>query len=427
MRSIPETLRRKVASRIQTGENGMSASLWVGRPTTPLVDPDYLEKQVILQSGNITKTSVAVCHPHLSKSATHVYFAYIESGEIRVIRTSYKDIMEDHEWEPVEFSKFADDVSLCFDGTMPKSPSSWVELKTDTIPWVFWCKDGALYGCKLDAPDQTIILAPAGCFAVSAVRAMWSANNVFDFGLVVFFLLQNNLYYRQLIGGVWMDAELVSAGPSEMLWQDLAAFRTWDYRVGVQLKSTTGRIYELFTQFMGIGKQNVDYVEVSRIKALTELIPIKYHDTLSHDNVALSSVTAGAPYGGLYSLDVPKMIVASNLNDGNGDWGKIVSIDFDNYLVAQQVAENHANFALVDSNGDCFTPMSAILSESGLTVDLEFMDFNEAYGLCEIQYNPGTLHSMAGTQVEFTSRHFYPILLNPTGNPLPRVESIWNA
>lgn len=426
MRSMSSTMKKKVASRIQTGENSMSASLWVGRPTTPLTDDNFLEKQTVLYSDSITKTSLAVCHPTLSRGATHIYFAYIESGEIKIARTYYTDIMERHEWEPVKFSEWAEDVALCFDGTMPKAPNGWVEFKTEQVPWVFWVLNGVLYGRKLDDPGDPVVLAEANCSTVSAVRAMWSSYGSFDFGLVVFFLLNGQLYYRQLINGEWMDAEVVSFGPDGVKWEALAAFRTWDYRVGVQLKSTDGAFYEMFTQFMGIGKQNAEHIEISNVRATSNLMGVQYSNVQETEHIELTGIFAGAPYGGLYSLDMPVITSAYNVEDANEDWGTTMVVIFSNYLVADQVASNYLQFALVDSGGAAYYPNTAVLGSDGKTVTLTFEDFNAAYGLCEIQYTPGTVYSLATVLVEATSFSFTPQNLNPPAIPQPEVVSIWN-
>ena len=426
MRSLSASMRRKVASRIQAGENGMSASLWVGRPTTPLTDDSFLEKQTVLYSSNITKTSMAVCHPNLSRGATTVYIAYIDSGELKVTKAQYTDVMDRHIWEPVEFSEWAEDVSICFDGTMPKAPSGWVEFKTEEDPWVFWCLNGVLYGKKLYDTGDPLVLAKANCSAVSSVRAMWSSHGGFDFGLVIFFLLNGQLYYRQLINGEWMDAEVVSFGPAGVKWEDIAAFRTWDYRIGIQGKSTDGAYYEMFTQFMGIGKQNTEHIEVRDVRAEGFMTEIRYRNTKEAEHIELSDVSAGAPYGGLYSLDMPVLYSAYNTEDENGDWGTTVVAVFSNYLVADQVSSNYLQFSLVDSWGAAYYPASATLGSDGKTVTLRFADFNPAYGVCEIRYTPGTVYSMATVQMEVTSLSFTPQNLSPPDIPQPEVEAIWN-
>ena len=427
MRSLSASMRRKVASRIQAGENGMSASLWVGRPTTPLTDDSFLEKQTVLYSSNITKTSMAVCHPNLSRGATTVYIAYIDSGELKVTKAQYTDVMDRHIWEPVEFSEWAEDVSICFDGTMPKAPSGWVEFKTEEDPWVFWCLNGVLYGKKLYDTGDPLVLAEANCSAVSSVRAMWSSHGGFDFGLVIFFLLNGQLYYRQLINGEWMDAEVVSFGPKGVKWEDIAAFRTWDYRIGIQGKSTDGAYYELFTQFMGIGKQNAEHLEVNTIRAISNLIPIEYHHGQISDHLELANISAGAPYGGLYSTDAPVFTTVYNIEDENGDWGTTLVAVFSNYIVTEPVSENYQQFSLVDSWGAAYYPVSVSLGSDNRTLTLRFLDINPAYDICELRYTPGTLSSFAGVSVGEISFRFTPQNLNPPDIPQPEVESIWNV
>jgi len=424
MRSMSSTMQRKVASRIQAGENGMSASLWVGRPTTPLTDDTFLEKQTVLNAANITKTSLAVCHPQLSRGATHIYFAYIEDGELKITRTYYVDIMERHEWTPVDFSEQADDVALCFDGTMPKAPNGWIEFKTEQTPWVFWTLDGVMYGRKLDDPGEPLVLAEANCSAVSAVRAMWSSHGGFDFGLVVFFLLSGQLYYRQLINGEWMDAEVVSFGPDGVKWEALAAFRTWDYRVGVQLKSTDGTFYEMFTQFMGIGKQNTEHLELRNIRAAGEMAEVKYSTAQNSEHTRISWITTDAT---LYPSWPPVLESAYNTEGPEGDWGKLVVAVFDIELDAESISDSYAAFSLTDTNGVTYSANSAHNDPTNSrAIVLGFVDFNAAQGNCILKYTPGTLKSIAGIAVESTQLAFLPENLVPPKVDPPEPVEIWN-
>lgn len=420
MRSMSSTMKRKVASRIQAGENGMSASLWVGRPTTPLTDDNFLEKQTVLQGNNITKTSLAVCHPKLSRGATHIYFAYIESGELKITRTHYVDIMERHEWEPVEFSEWAEDVALCFDGTMPKAPNGWVEFKTEQVPWVFWVLNGVLYGRKLDDSGDPLILAEANCSAVSAVRAMWSSQGGFDFGLVVFFLLSGQLYYRQLINGEWMDAEVVSFGPDGVKWEEIAAFRTWDYRVGLQVKATDGGVYELFTQFMGVGKQLTEHISAYTAPK-SNYVQVKYHDFSSDEHVETQVQPVGTRIYGLSSVPVS----AINVDDGAGNWGIHVRLVMD-YPVSK-AEDNASNFSMVDSNGVTYTCVGCSSTDGGKVLILEFMDFNLAEGASlTISYKPGTVQSPATSLAAFDFT-FEPQNLEAPNIPVPEPIEAWSV
>ena len=424
MRTIPSYISERLNRNIQTRANksAPSASLWVGRPTTVMTDDTFLERQTVLPA-NAKDVSIAVCHPRVNSGNTRIYMAYISDGVARVVSAAHKYKMSEHIWKDSGFSEAATAVSIAYDGTMPKAIVGDVEFVTEQTPWVFWVNGGALYGQKLGG--ETVLLSETNCTDVSAIRAMWSSAGGFDFGLVVFFLLSGKLYYRQLINGMWMDAELVSFGPN-VTWSEIAAFRTWDYRIGVQAKTTVGKIYEMFTQFMGVGKQNTEHIELKDVRADSNLIDIAYHNAHTAEHIELSDISAGAPFGGLYSTDVPVLVSAANVADSNGDWGTTVIAKFDNYLVGTDVAANNLSFSLVDSWDATYYPGYATLGEDGMTVTLIFEDFNAANGACEIRYTPGSVYSLATVAVQATSIGFTPQNLNPPDVPQPEVESIWN-
>lgn len=434
MRSLPNEISRRLSNKIQTRSNNSdpSAIIWISRTETPLTDSLFLEQQdvfssapeVVPPSSEITDISIAVCHPRLKSDNTHAYIAYISDGKIRVVSSLLKTKMYTHVWEDVGIEIPATAVSIAFDGTMPKNVDGEVEFVTDFLPWVFYIDGGALYGRYLDG--NSILLAEENCTDVSAIRAMWSSSGGFDFGMVVFFIMAGQLYYRQRIDGEWMDAELISFGPSGVTWEEIAAFRTWDYRVGLQAMTTTGAVYELVTQFMGVGKQNVEYINVRNVDVDGALVGVQYSDTKIEEHITLGKISSNVPYGGLYSLDMPVILSAYNVEDEEGDWGTTIIVEFSNYLVASQVADNYLNFSLVDSWGAAYYPSTATLASDGVTVTLKFTDFNPAYDLCEIRYTPGTIYSMATIQVEETSVSFTPQNLDPPDIPQPEVTNIWN-
>lgn len=429
MRSVPSDIASRLAMKKQTLANAadLYASIWIGRPTTPLTTETFLERQTVLTGTSVTDTSIAVCHPRKGGVNTKISIAYIDGGVCKVVTALSKTKMSSHVWVDEGFEEDATAVSIAYDGTMPKDNTSLVEFVTEAYPWVFWADNsGALYGTKLEDYDP-VTLAVANCTDVSAIRAMWSSVGGFDFGLVVFFILSGSLYYRQLINGEWMDAELVSFGPSGVTWTEVAAFRTWDYRVGVQLKDSTGDIYELFTQFMGIGKQNVDHISLTGVEATGEMTKVSYYDAKNQDeHIEVASVEPTAPYGGLYSISLPTLVSAHNENDGNGDWGKKAIFVFNSEVNGVEAAAQFSCFKITDSRGTAFSPSSVTVGSDGKIVTLIFADFNNARGECAASYTPGTVTSMYGDTMTATSVAFTPTNLVPTELPLPEVEMIWN-
>lgn len=411
----------------------MGTSLWVGRPTTPLTDIRFLESQTILSSKGITKTSIATCHPRLMRGATEVYVAYIESGVAKVTKSLYVEDMPRHIWVDTGFSAEATDVALCFDGSMPKAPNGWIEFKTEQDPWVFWVLNGVLYGNRLSSKEPPVVIAEANCTAVTAVRALWSDSGDYNFGLVVFFVLDGSVHYRQLISGEWKDAEVVTFGP-KVTWSEISAFRTWDYRIGIQGKATDGTIYEMFTQFMGIGKQTAEHIDIRNASITNELKKIQYTNVNNNavysrndgEHIDIANVSVEMPLGGLYPAALPVITDAYNIEDENGDWGTTVVVKFSNKLNPSTIEGNSLQFTVTDSWGVVYYPDSIALKEDGITLVLSFTNLNQAFDVCTLTYIPGTIKSLIDDTVAENSASFVPQNLKPVDIPKPEVELIWN-
>ena len=418
--------------------NAPRLSFWISRPVTQLVDSHFLETLDISGLGEVGDCSIAVKHTRFGRSADAIYIAYVvggvsnaDGGLARVVAAKSVEIMKRHSFIDQGFSRSASRVAICFDGTMPKRVSNTYEFITETQPWVFWISQGALYSQQLGSTN-TITLAEQNCTWVSAVRAMWSEVPGFDFGLCVFFIINGSLYYRQHIGGTWYDAEVVPVSSlpalaSGVTWIEVAASRTWDYRVVLQLKASDGALYEVYTQFGGLGSKGAEHIEMRDVSATGKLTAITYRDVAETEHVEITSVTAGAPYGGLYSTAVPTIVSARNLDDGTGNWGHIVELVFDVHLNPTQVAAQASAFSIVDANSIAYNAATASLGADGKTVALTFTDINNARGVCKATYTAGTVTSMAGTTLTTTSCSFTPAGLVPTAVPVPEVTEVTNV
>lgn len=427
MRRVPGDVAAKLSRKIQTRANGAAPELdlWITRPTTAMTTGRFLERQAISVGGGVTDVAVAACHPRVGVGSSRVFLAYLQGGTAKVASAAVKTRMDAHAWVDTGFSTPASAVALAFDGTMPRDASGRIEFVTEQTPWVFWVSGRALYARKVDG-GESITLAESNCTAVSAIRAMWSEVGDFDFGLVAFFILSGGLFYRQLIGGVWGDAVPVSFGPPGAVWTELAAFRTWDYRVGVQAKTAAGEVYELFTQYAGVGKQNTEHLELAHVGAMGAMTAINKQDTMLREHMEIAGVDAGALYGGLYSIEAPVLLSAANRDDGGGNWGKVLVVTADVHLERVSVAANAPAWTITDARGAVFTASTAAVGPDGKTVTLTFADFNAASGACVAAYTPGTAVTMAGMDVEametgFTPEHLVPPLVDP-----PVLESVQN-
>lgn len=428
MRTLPADIAAKIASPVQTPANNADPSLdlWISRPATPITDNHFLERQIAVSGAYPTTADVAVRHPRAGRQSDRIYIAYISDGTAKIVSAQFREAVEAHIWQDSGFSESAVDVAIAFDGTMPKTIRGDIEFVTEKTPWIFWVTAGGkLYAEQLNSNRIREELASSGCTAVTAIRATQSGAGNFDFGLVVFFILNGSIYYRQLIGGEWYDAELVTGLPSAT-WVDIAASRTWDYRTVIQAQDSAGNVYELYSQYQGIGKQLTEHIEIANISAVGNLIPIRYYDAKTDEHINIANITAGALYGGLYATGAPSIVDAYNVDDGTGDWGKKCVFVFDKHLVAADVAAQNGTFSITDTRNGIFTASGAELQSDGKTVILTFPNFNNADGECYATYTPGTVKSMAGDTLTGTTYSFTPEHLVPSTTPAPEVDEIWN-
>ena len=424
MRDVPSYISERLKKNIQTRANNSdpAARIWVCRPSTVLANDEFLERQTVLNSS-VSDVSIAVCHPRIRRSNTDIYMAYISGGKARIVTSKHQTKMERHLWSDTGFNEDATAISIAFDGTMPKAYGSEIEFVTEQTPWVFWVNDGKLFARKLGG--ETITLAEANCQDVSAIRAAWSQASAFEFGLVAFFILGGSLYYRQLINGEWTDGELVSFGPSGVTWAAVSAFRTWDFRVGVQLKSTNGDIYELFTRFMGIGTRNSEHIEISNTAKTSSVITkIERFERSVTEHVDISNSDTSTVYQGLFTLGTPTLLSVCNVDDGTGDWGKQVVLTFDKELNNETVQASIGSFYFVDSNGVWYYPSSITMDRTGRRATLTFVDINNASGECTAYYEPGTVVTMTEEVLSAQEYKFTPINLVPNPDALPKVVEI---
>lgn len=422
MKTLPASISSRIASRVQTkaAGNNPSNNIWIARPSTPLTDSTFLEKQTIL-SSDASDISIAVGHPMVNHRDSTIYLAYIRNGTLKVQHAQTKLAMNQHAWVEDSFSESASKCAIAFDGTTPGEADGTFQFVTNQYPWVFWINNGSLYGKELNSNRQTQTLAVSNCTDVSAVRACWNAVNKFNFGLIVFFIMNGLLYYRQFIDEVWYDAEAVNFGPSGISWSEVAASRTWDYRVAVQAKATNGNVYELFTQFEGIGSRNQEHLAVTNVNLSTELTAITYHSAKSSDEHLSGTATISQVL--TYGLSsIPISVV--NVDDGTGNFGRVIRITFD-YPISG-VSSNVSAFTLVDQNGANYAVENANVDATGKICTISFTDFNMAAGLeMTVSYTQGTIMSPVVLLNAFN------FVFEPTGLIAPQVDppepvSIWN-
>jgi len=439
MRKIDQEILRRVQMMVQTRATNADphAKVTIARPIMPLTPKTslFLERQPILETDtSITDISIAVSHTEFGSENGIIWVAYIENGEVHVKYAESRERMADYVlWFDCDIDFPADSCDIAFQATVKRDVRGQEEYTTEDFPYLFWTKDGVAYTKNLTDRENgavTVTLAAANCTDISAVRAA-SGTYGYDFGLVAFMLIAGSIYYRQLIKGEWYDAELVTAGPAECTYASISAFRTWDYRVGLQIRDTNGVMYELFSQFEGIGTRNQEHIDID-VAASSNMPKITYHNTKEDEHMAVGNITASSV---MYLTGAPDLVDAYNIattvidpetSEEREDWGVRAVYVFNRQLVAAQVTAQFQAFTLVDSYGIVYYPLSAVLGDDGHTVTLTFTDFNNAYETCQAKYTPGTVQTMAGSSLVAVSKSFTPQNLTPSQIPQPEVEDIWN-
>lgn len=418
---MEKALKKKVFSKAEGSE--VSAEIILSRPVVPLTNDTFLEKQNL----GILADSAAIAVDHIAFGETHnnTYIAYVKEGIGRVVSSPYKDSIDEHRWLDSGFLENCTEIDIAFDGTMPIKSNVVSEFITIGNPWVFWIFEGALK-CKRLHDSGEIVLADSNCTKVSAVRAAWNAVSQFDFGLIAFYLLNGSLYYRQLSESGWMDAIAVNFGPPNTTWVDLAASRTQDYRVVVQLRSTTGEVYDFFSQYMGIGTRTQEHLSISQVAFSSNIIEITKDNLPMAEHLSIPNIARNTPYSGSYTLGEPSLLGISNV-EYNGDWGRAIALVFDKEIDLNSVVSDLHTFDFIDELGISYYPSRVEVDKTGMEVYFIYVDFNNAAGECTFSYSGSSVKTMYGEPVETFKETFTPKNLVPNTNVYPKVSSIVNT
>lgn len=418
MRNLSNDIITKSAQTNQTiaADADPYVSLKVSRNHVILDNMDLTEKVIVRKNdaNTISDSDVAIQHPRFRRDNTKIWVVYIQNGRL-VVRWTYdqEDITKIY-WNVINLDIPATACAIGFNSEVVRNARGIEEFVTiGEYPYIFYVDpDGALHAIMLGGAIIDELLAGENVTDVSVVRGPSGTHGAWDLGLTVFFLMNGALYYRQLIDGVWYDAELVTAGPSNVTYSKIDAFNTWDYRVGVQLLDTDGNLYMVYTYTEGIGVRGTEHIEVS-VSANVTLSGIEYYSTQETEHI---EVGASAVVQLIYGLSCIPLSV-QNVEDEEENWGTTIEVIFDYPVHSDGLTA--AMFTLVDSSGNNYVCDSFNISGGGTgrKLTLVFDDFNLA-GLATnvtLSYTKpasGGLMSPA-VQTDSFSETFVPVNLDP--------------
>ena len=420
MREMDESLSERIESQLQTIANNANPSLFmrVSRYNIPLREEKFIERTRITKAPGITDSDIAVCHPRLKREDEDIWVAYVRNGTLHIKRSKNTEAINKTDWMVYSFTADAEACAIAFNSTAKHNEKDECEFVTEEIPWVFWVHDGALKA-KLCTPLGVYEhqLAEENVTDVSAVRGPSGDQDSWNLGLTVFFLMNGSIYYRQYLNGEWCDAELIQmSGLNDLDIVAIKAFNTWDYRVGLQILTDDGDMYELYSYTEGIGTRGIERISL-KISGESELERVRYTDGYILEHLSLEITAEGERIYGLSAIP----LAIENVEDENENWGTtiIVTMDYPN------TGGSANEFVLSDSNGNTYACQSVTCN--GTEITLEFLDFNLA-GLASsvtLTYTQGTLQSPVPLTDSFTMTFVPQHLVPPHVDP-PTVSSIYN-
>ena len=429
MRSFSSDIITKSAQTNQTiaADADPYVSLRIARAHTILDNMDLTEKVRVRRTdpNTITDADVAVQHPRFKGENSKIWVAYIRNGKLNVRWTYDRENITEMSWTGISTGKDAIACAIAFNSQVIENARGYAEfVSVGEYPYIFYVDpDGALHYLMLGGVIQDEILALENVTDVSAIRGPSAKYGSWDLGLTVFFLMGGVLYYRQCIEGIWYDAVQVDLTIPDETIIKIDAFNTWDYRVGVQALTQSGKLYQLITYTEGIGVRGNEHIEMS-ISTAIELTGITYHTHFDNEHIEMNINTIVNTLYGHSAIPIS----VSNVEDEDENWGTIIEVIFDYPNTIGTTTPNM--FTLEDSNGIYYTCQNVALSNNGYKLILTFADFNlaaraDSMTLTYTKPQEGGLMSPAVQTDSFTET-FVPTGLFSPYNP-PSFVSAWNS
>jgi hypothetical protein len=285
-------------------------------------------------------------------------------------------------------------------------------------------------GGILGGPYDTIVAA--NVTAMDAVRGVASLYKDIDSGLILFYIIAGDVYYRQYIDGVWGDQETVSLAPSNCV--KIRAERVLDWRIVLQITDNAGSLYEVFSKMQASGWNSFEMIQLTDISITTAVLyEVSYSDYQSPDeNLELTTIQIGenwlmADYSP-YIVNVENRPIEMDLygyDDYTYDnWGYLVKFTFDQ--VVRNAEDYPEDFIMTDALGVVWHGQEAYKpDEKSRDVYVLFINFNNATNPIEAKALAGNLWNGYVDLTE-TSFSFNAVNLVPYETDPPVILSIEN-
>lgn len=423
MRRIDPPLLRKLNTNQQTPYNNSDPKMNISlaRARSSIMDASYFTVETIRTKAGISDISIGLQRlvPYGSPSA--IYEIHIDNGIGKTSIRRYPDKRKDGWQDQFEVGPVKA-VAIAFDGRWVRNNKNRWQIVTDEKPYIFYVKnDNKLY-VRLWDNEEEIHLAD-NVKKVKAIRG-WKSQVIGtdDHGLITAYIKDNGkVYYRNLCEQE--DGKIVWESEGEITQftgtsVNLNLFVTNDYRTGIIIENSQGKIYWYITS------RNWAGMAIASDKILTRPnIKVDFIETTKYRLFEDEKITAGIDIHAdfLYASSFNKFIEIKNIDDGEEDYGKIII-----FKVLHEIHNiDIRDFEVKDSRNISFS-ISNIQRLNNRLFQLDLLNFNNAEGEMSLNLKGIYGQNEAGNKFDKFSGKFIPTNLVPIDIPIPEVEAIWN-
>jgi len=360
---------------------------------------------------------IAAQRPSVLAGPTKLYTAYIEDEYAKVATSLAVDRIPT-QWDFEYSLTKAVDVAIEFDGRWQRVGNRW-ELYTIGSPYVAVVRTTGQLTIQQGQLDTPTILVDSGVTRVAMVRGwknvlMWNR----DQGLIVVYIKNGKVYYRTYaqqppdLPAIWEPERAIVELPSPA--QNISAFRTNDYRVGIACEHN-GKIYWALTERNWAGMAIESHTITAGIDVTVDLIPITYAD-IYHEH----TITAGV------SLDVALLwgVAYNSFKSAENDGDTTIIACAEHFLTNLTPGD----FEVRDTTNALFSVTAVTYTDDPCIIELtvESLNFSTPGDLTLKFLGSGTTKGEAGQDVDPFEITFTPEGLEYVDVDPPEVEAIWN-
>ncbi len=433
MRVIPASILAKLRQTVHSRDRDADPRINLVMQRTKRYIEQGSEMQPIdlWQRPGLGPLAVAIRREDRLKGPQKIYLCYVENNVAHLAVSDYlKSIEQVQDWEYLYEVGPALDVAIEFDGRWQRtSPDAEVCFDSPAL-WTL-VSFGEPYIFRI-LPNNSLVvqqgqgtpyeLAPSGVTKVAALRG-WKNTFLWnhDQGIICAYIRAGDLYYRNFAN------QGTDADPLPAIWdterkvdelspaQDVALFRTNDYRVGF-LAERNGEIHWAITSRNWAVMALEPHTITAGIDVAVDLIPITYVN-LYHEHTITAGITVAVVM--LYGASFNAFVLAAN------DDNETVRATVKHLLTDPDPLE----FTILDEEENVFDCLGVEIDPlAPRTLILTFQNLNySAEGNLTLKFlGSVTAKGEAGQRFDPFEITFTPEGLEYVEVSGPEVEAIWN-